>query len=208
MCGSSSTTRMLSGFDSPAGTGAASGRAARAPIGSSSVKVAPAPGRVSRVMRPPCSFMMPWQMESPSPVPSPSRLVVKNGSKTGAASSSCARGPESVALPLLAAREGEQVLDDRRGALGLLADDLKRLLERGRDVARLGEEVAEANDGGQGIVQVVRHAGDQLTDRRHFLRLYELLLQPAPLRLVLEHEDRGARLRHASAGQQQPAPPD
>src|SRR2546427_523063 len=233
MCGSSSTTRMLSGFDSPAGTGAASVRAARAPIGSSSVNVAPAPGRVSRVMRPPCSFMMPWQMESPSPVPSPSRLVVKNGSKTRAASSSVIPGPESVtltamlsptrraviqirpdgaslaiawhallitftntcliwfaftstsgspgststvastlcakliaqqgesrvqerpnrlsgALPLLAAREGEQVLDDRRGPLGLLADDLKRLLERGRDVARLGEEVAEAHDGGQG----------------------------------------------------------
>src|SRR5438034_843295 len=60
--------------------------------------VHPAPGRVSRVMRPPCSFMMPWQMESPSPVPSPSRLVVKNGSKTRAASSSVIPGPESVTL--------------------------------------------------------------------------------------------------------------
>src|SRR5213080_4413317 len=40
MCGSSSTTRMLSGFVWPGGTGAASAWAARAPIGSSSVKVA------------------------------------------------------------------------------------------------------------------------------------------------------------------------
>jgi len=51
----------------------------------------------------------------------------------------------------------------------------------------------------------VRHAGDQLTDRRHFLRLYELFLQPAPVGLVLEHEDRGARLGHGDSGEEQHA---
>src|SRR2546427_5910380 len=44
--------------------------------------VAPPPGLVSSVMRPPCSFRIPWQIDSPSPVPSPSPLVVKNGSNT------------------------------------------------------------------------------------------------------------------------------
>ena len=34
------------------------------------------------MMRPPCSFTMPCEMDSPSPVPWPSGLVVKKGSNT------------------------------------------------------------------------------------------------------------------------------
>ena len=72
--------------------------ASRGAPGSSTVNVAPAPGLDSRVMRPPCSVTMPWQIESPSPVPSPSDLVVKNGSKTRAAISSEMPGPSSATV--------------------------------------------------------------------------------------------------------------
>ena len=47
-------------------------------------------------MRPPCSRTMPWLIESPRPVPSPSGLVVKNGSNTCAASASDIPGPSSA----------------------------------------------------------------------------------------------------------------
>ena len=59
------------------------------------MNVEPAPGLDSKVIRPPCSVTMPWQMESPSPVPSPSDLVVKKGSNTLAAISSGIPGPSS-----------------------------------------------------------------------------------------------------------------
>src|SRR6266545_3291905 len=98
MCGSSSTTRMRSGFPRAAGAGAASGGVACDPLGSSIVNVAPEPGLVSSVMRPPCSCTIPWQIDRPSPVPLPSPLVVKNGSNTRAATSSDMPGPESVTL--------------------------------------------------------------------------------------------------------------
>src|SRR5437879_3907696 len=98
MCGSSSTTRMRSRFPSVSGTRGAGASGACAPPGSSTVNVAPPPGLVSSVMRPPCSFRIPWQIDSPSPVPSPSPLVVKNGSNTCAAISSAIPGPESVML--------------------------------------------------------------------------------------------------------------
>src|SRR6185437_12760163 len=46
------------------------------------VKVVPFPASLSTKMFPPCRSMMPRLTESPSPVPSPSPLVVKKGSKT------------------------------------------------------------------------------------------------------------------------------
>ena len=48
------------------------------------------------MMRPPCSRTMPWLIESPSPVPWPSALVVKNGSNTWAARVSDMPGPSSM----------------------------------------------------------------------------------------------------------------
>ena len=65
-----------------------------------------------------------------------------------------------LALALLAAREREEVLDDRRGALRFLADHLQRLGEGRRDLARLREEVRQAHDGSERVVEIVRHAGD------------------------------------------------
>ena len=44
-------------------------------------KVAPAPGSLSTQMYPPVCFTMPYTVESPRPVPLPTSLVVKNGSK-------------------------------------------------------------------------------------------------------------------------------
>src|SRR5256886_14838085 len=84
----------------------------------------------------------------------------------------------SLALALLAAGERQQVLDDRGCPLGLLTDDLQRLGELRGDVPELGEEGREPHHRSQGVVQVVGDARDQLTDRRHLLRLYQLLLQP------------------------------
>ncbi len=60
------------------------------------MKVEPFPSSVESRMRPPCSRTMPWLIESPSPVPSPSGLVVKNGSNTWAAMLSGIPGPLSV----------------------------------------------------------------------------------------------------------------
>ena len=54
----------------------------RAPGSASTmVKVAPRPGSLSTSMRPPCAAMMPWLIDRPRPVPAPTSLVVKNGSK-------------------------------------------------------------------------------------------------------------------------------
>jgi hypothetical protein len=67
------------GARDPASGVAATGRLAR---GSWTVNVDPLPSSVASMIRPPCSLTMPWLIDRPSPVPSPSALVVKNGSKT------------------------------------------------------------------------------------------------------------------------------
>src|ERR1019366_9392964 len=45
-------------------------------------KQVPSPGLLSTSMRPPCPVMMPCEIDRPNPVPSPTGLVVKNGSKS------------------------------------------------------------------------------------------------------------------------------
>ena len=52
----------------------------------------------------------------------------------------------------------------------------------------LGEEIGEPHDRGERVVQVVRDPRDELPDRRHLLRLDQLVLQPAPLGAVVEEE--------------------
>jgi hypothetical protein len=44
-------------------------------------KAVPRPGSLLTLIVPPCASTIPWQRESPSPVPWPRGLVVKNGSK-------------------------------------------------------------------------------------------------------------------------------
>ena len=57
------------------------------------VNVVPRPGSLSTEMWPPLCFTMPYTVESPSPVPLPCSLVVKNGSKR------CARVSASMPTP-------------------------------------------------------------------------------------------------------------
>ncbi len=45
------------------------------------MKDAPRPGSLSTSMKPPLCLTMPYTVASPSPVPFPTSLVVKNGSK-------------------------------------------------------------------------------------------------------------------------------
>ena len=251
------------------------GAGGRVESGSCTVKVEPRPSSVESMMRPPCSRTMPWLIERPSPVPSPSGLVVKKGSNTWAASASDMPGPSSItstatpssqrrartthapgppgagdrlrgvvdqvdedlldlvgvdvghrqigldldlgldavrhelvaeqheggveqgperggaALMLLLPREAQQVLDDVRRALGLLPDDRERLAQGRRHVGHLAQEIGEADDRGERVVEVVRDAGDELADGGHFFRLDELVLQSPPLRLIIEQEHQG-----------------
>src|SRR5689334_23627902 len=75
------------------------------------------------------------------------------------------------------AREGQQILYDAAGATRFAVDRLRRRALIGRE-ALLGEEqLGERGDTGQRVVELVRYAGNELPDRRHFLRLDELLLQ-------------------------------
>ena len=81
-----------------------------------------------------------------------------------------------LAFAFLAAREREQVAYDRRGALRFLTNHCQRLGQPRWHVGRLAQEVGKTDDGGERIVQVVRDARDELTDRRHLFRLQQLLL--------------------------------
>src|SRR6185503_14015365 len=58
-----------------------SGLVSCGPRGSRTRNVEPWPGTEATSIDPPCSRTMPATIESPSPVPSPTGLVVKNGSK-------------------------------------------------------------------------------------------------------------------------------
>ena len=92
------------------------------------------------------------------------------------------RGP----LRLVLAREGQEVLHDAGGAPRLGVDHLgRRALVRPE--ALLGEQqLGERRDPGERVVQLVRHAGDELPDRGHLLRLDELLLQHRLVRHVAD----------------------
>src|SRR5579884_125193 len=50
-------------------------------IGNKILNLVPTPGLLSQLISPPCSLMMLRHTERPSPVPSPTGFVVKNGSK-------------------------------------------------------------------------------------------------------------------------------
>ena len=116
-------------------------------------------------------------------------------------------GADGLQLPLslLAARERQQVPHDGGGALGFLADHGQRLGQARRHVGRLGEQIAKAHDRGEGVVEVVRDARNQLPNRRHLFGLQQLLLQAAFLALVLEQEDPCARLSRRNRGHEQDA---
>src|SRR6266568_1038937 len=194
MCGSSSTTSTRRCSCRSAGEGSSSAppprsprsprppasglSSARTPAGSSTVNVAPRPLPAppgSTEMLPPCSFTIPRQIDRPSPVPSPSDLVLKNGSNTRCATASGIPGPLSVMLT-------EMPSGSQRATSSIRPP---RSLRRVR------------------VVEIVRDARNQLADRRHLLRLQQLVLETPLLTLILEQQHGGARLAGGNGGYQQ-----
>ena len=72
----------MRGGAAPAGGPAGSAITAwRERPGSETRKVLPRPGSLRTAMSPPSAVTIPWTMERPSPVPTPTGLSVQNGSK-------------------------------------------------------------------------------------------------------------------------------
>ena len=104
-----------------------------------------------------------------------------------------------AALMLLLPREAQQVLarcSTARSASSRMTRE--GLAQGGRHVGHLGEEVREADDRGERVVEVVRDAGDELADGGHLFRLDELVLQTPPLRLIIEQEHEGGAVGAAN----------
>ncbi len=83
---------------------------------------------------------------------------------------------EHLRTQRLAARERQQLPNQRRGARRVLLD-LHDVLERriGR-LVRVQQEVVRHHDGGQDVVEVMRDAAGELSHRLHLLRLREISL--------------------------------
>src|SRR6266516_3184492 len=294
MCGSSSTTSTRRCSCRSAGEGSSSAppprsprsprppasglSSARTPAGSSTVNVAPRPLPAPpgcTEMLPPCSFTIPRQIDRPSPVPSPSDLVLKNGSNTRCATASGIPGPLSVMLTempsgsqratssirpppslrrvlVIACAEllmmftktcliwfactstsgspGSKVnvssmraasswffkswcVDSRIGRIDWSwrspscrrANErrLRTMGEARRHIRGFAQQIAEADDRRERVVEIVRDARNQLADRRHLLRLQQLVLETPLLSLILEQQHGGARLAGGNGGYQQ-----
>ena len=96
------------------------------------------------------------------------------------------------------AGEGEQVAHDASGPLGLVVDDAQVLPRQAGLGLALQQELGQAGDRGERIVELVGDARDQLADRRHLVVLDELGLDDALLGHVLDQDDHrgsGARRR-------------
>src|SRR5436190_724327 len=120
-------------------------------------------------------------MDRPRPVPFPTSLVVKNGSKIRRSS------PRGIPPPVTATRlptgrppEGTQVRDDLRGLADLLhgvpqlVEDLP--LFRHGEVDQVDRIAHEQADVVERIVELVGDARGELAERGELPRLHELLL--------------------------------
>src|SRR5512146_1789489 len=88
--------------------------------------------------------------------------------------------------------EGEEIPDDPRGPLRLVVDHAQVLPSGlGQPARRLEQQLRQAGDRGERVVQLVRDARDQLADGRHLLVLNELSFQRALLGHV-SHENHDA----------------
>ena len=100
----------------------------------------------------------------------------------------------------LAAREGKQLAHQIGGAIGVLLD-VHDVGEGRIGRAVLGEQqIGEADDGGQHIVEVMRDAAGQLADRLHLLALRQLHFERLVLRRVAR--DRRGSLRPCRRGRE------
>ncbi len=79
-----------------AATGAAATGAPSSTRGKYTLKVVPLPGSLYTQMQPALCLTIPYTVESPRPVPLPTSLVVKNGSKMRACVSSSMPTPVSL----------------------------------------------------------------------------------------------------------------
>ncbi len=99
----------------------------------------------------------------------------------------------------LPAREGEELLDEPRRALGVLLD-VHDVAERGvRRAVVLQQKVREADDGRQHVVEVVRDPAGELADGLHLLALRDLGFQLGLLGHVGDGEDEQRPPRSATA---------
>src|ERR1043165_4640748 len=86
-----------------------------------------------------------------------------------------------------AARKTEHLADDVRDALGLLARNVQEALVLFELLAGR-EQVERVLDGFERVVDLVRDGGGEASDRRELLRLEELLLDAAALKLAYLRE--------------------
>ena len=89
-------------------------------------------------------------------------------------------------------REGQEVADDASGSLRLVVDHPQVLVRKVGMGRPLQQQLGEAGDRGEGVVELVRHAGDELADGRHLVVLDELGLEDPLLGDVLDEDDDGA----------------
>ena len=107
---------------------------------------------------------------------------------------------QHLGLHRLAAREGEQLADEAGRAVGARLDRQDLRVDGVAGLVRLQQQVGEADDRGQHVVEVVGDAAGQRADRLHLLRLGELLLERLRLGHVDHVEDR-ALAGAAAAGE-------
>ena len=88
-------------------------------------------------------------------------------------------------------RERQQLADETGRAIGVLLDVHDVLEGRVGRPVRGQEQVGEADDRGQHVVEVVRDAAGELADRLHLLALRELQLERALLGRLERIDDRG-----------------
>jgi hypothetical protein len=81
----------------------------------------------------------------------------------------------------LLAAEREQLPGEVGGAMAGAADLAQQLAVGIAGIEAVEGHLAESDDGGQQVVEVVRDAAGQLSDGFHLLRLPELLLEPLQL---------------------------
>ncbi len=81
---------------------------------------------------------------------------------------------DKLALRRHLAGKAEQVLYDLLGALRLLQNHAQIAARAFGEFGVFHQEVGESKDRGEGVVDFVGDAGDQLSDSRHFLGVHEL----------------------------------
>ena len=126
---------------------------------------------------------------------------------------------ERLGLHDVLAAEHQQLAGQAGGALGGEVDRLGGIEQLGRQVGLGQQHPGVALDDGEHVVEVVRHAGGQLADGLHLLRLPQLRFQVQPLGDVLdvamhhlagghrmERPGKGAALRIPFAGSARSGP--